>query len=334
MSANNITTKIRLIGLFFLILMISIIVTTIYLNDKNEKDGLIINIAGKQRMLSQNIAKNIFYINQFKEMSFAELDSSTDEFIYNLNTLKNGNNFSKIKVAPNSDIANQLMKVEILWKSFHKNIISFKDLIKTRKESKELDFVIENIYTSNTKLLNEIDILVYLYTDFSEDKIENIKNIQYLFAFLILILILFSFFEVKKMEKNALRFLEESKKLMSQDISSPLKPINIQAEGEIEDAANSLNNFINKINLAMEDSTNAIIQSKNASNKLEDLTGEFDLIIDELKNSKEISNYLDRSEDIAIESQEHLINSTKRLEELRKELEKIANGCESKNIKA
>lgn len=330
MKANNISTKIRLIGTLFFILMISIVATTIFLNDKNEKDGLIINIAGKQRMLSQNIAKNIFYINQHKTSSFSELDISTDEFIYNLNTLKMGNNFSKIKVAPNSEIANQLMKVEILWKGFHKNILTFKDLIQHNKNSTELDLVVDNIFTSNTNLLNEIDILVYLYTDFSEEKIQNIKNIQYLFAFLILVLILFSLLEVKKMEKNALTFLEETKKLMSQDINSPLKPINIQAESEIEDAANSLNNFIKKINLAMEDSTNAIIQSKNASNKLEDLAGEFDLIIDELKNSQEISDYLNRSEDIAIESQEHLINSTKRLEELRKELEKIANGCETK----
>ena len=281
-------------------------------------------------MLSQNIAKNIFYINQHKTSSINELDSSINEFIYNLNTLKNGNSFSKIKVAPNSEIANQLMKVEILWKGFHKNILAFKDLIQHNKNSKELDLVVDNIFTSNTNLLNEIDILVYLYTDFSEEKIQNIKNIQYLFAFLILVLILFSLLEVKKMEKNALKFLEETKKLMSQDINSPLKPINIQAESEIEDAANSLNNFIKKINLAMEDSTNAIIQSKNASNKLENLAGEFDLIIDELKNSQEISDYLNRSEDIAIESQEHLINSTKRLEELRKELEKIANGCETK----
>ena len=330
MKANNISTKIRLIGTLFFILMISIVATTIFLNDKNKKDGLIINIAGKQRMLSQNIAKNIFYINQHKTSSINELDSSINEFIYNLNTLKNGNSFSKIKVAPNSEIANQLMKVEILWKGFHKNILAFKDLIQHNKNSKELDLVVDNIFTSNTNLLNEIDILVYLYTDFSEEKIQNIKNIQYLFAFLILVLILFSLLEVKKMEKNVLKFLEETKKLMSQDINSPLKPINIQAESEIEDAANSLNNFIKKINLAMEDSTNAIIQSKNASNKLENLAGEFDLIIDELKNSQEISDYLNRSEDIAIESQEHLINSTKRLEELRKELEKIANGCETK----
>ena len=62
MKPNTISTKIKLIGIFFIILMTSIIITTIYLNEKNKKDAQVINIAGKQRMLTQKISKNIFYI--------------------------------------------------------------------------------------------------------------------------------------------------------------------------------------------------------------------------------------------------------------------------------
>ena len=62
MKENTITNKIKLIGIFFIILMTSIIITTIYLNEKNKKDALLINIVGKQRMLTQKISKNIFYL--------------------------------------------------------------------------------------------------------------------------------------------------------------------------------------------------------------------------------------------------------------------------------
>ena len=62
MKKSNISTKIKIIGILFALLMTSIIATTIYLNNKNEKDAMIINIAGKQRMLTQNISKNIFYL--------------------------------------------------------------------------------------------------------------------------------------------------------------------------------------------------------------------------------------------------------------------------------
>ena len=52
MKKSNISTKIKVIGILFALLTTSIIATTIYLNNKNEKDAMIINIAGKQRMLT------------------------------------------------------------------------------------------------------------------------------------------------------------------------------------------------------------------------------------------------------------------------------------------
>lgn len=331
MKKNNISTKIKLLGTLFIILMTSVIATTIYLNNKNDKDALVVNIAGKQRMLTQNISKNIFYINQHPSTSFLELDSSVDEFIYNLNSLKDGNTLPNIKEAPTSEIANQLMKIEILWGSFYKNINLFKTLLNDKEHQSELQATVNTIYNSNTILLNEVDILVSMYTVFSEEKTTTIKYAQYVFALLILLLIIYSFKELKSMERNALNFLKESKKLMEQDFEQPLEPIEIEAEGEIVEATNTLNNFIRKINSAMDDSTNAMIQSKNASSKLEELTNEFDNIIDDLKNSSVISKHLNRSEDIVIQSQEYLINSTKRMEELKKELESIMLNCETSN---
>ena len=76
MKKSNISTKIKVIGILFALLMTSIIATTIYLNNKNEKDAMIINIAGKQRMLTQNISKNIFYLYSNQKSSQNELDTS------------------------------------------------------------------------------------------------------------------------------------------------------------------------------------------------------------------------------------------------------------------
>ena len=115
MKQNTISTKIKFIGVLFIVLMTSIIATTIYLNEKNKKDALIINVAGKQRMLTQNISKNIFYLYHNNNDSYSELESSTIEFIYNLNSLKDGNTLIGIPKAPTDEIAKQLSKVEILW---------------------------------------------------------------------------------------------------------------------------------------------------------------------------------------------------------------------------
>ena len=331
MKKSNISTKIKVIGILFALLMTSIIATTIYLNNKNEKDAMIINIAGKQRMLTQNISKNIFYLYSNPKSSQNELDTSIEEFIYNLESLKGGNSLSKLKESPNIQIDRQMLQIEYLWSIFYQNIVKFKELIHNNTNQKELQNIVNIIYETNPELLYEVDALVSLHTINSEQKIRFLKNSQYFFAILILFLIIYSFLELKTMEKNALRFLEESKKVMEQNFEEPLKPIKIEAEGELIEASNIFNRFLNKINSAIIDSNSALEQSKNASYKLEEISNEFDEIISELKNKSEISKQLNKSEDIAIQTQEQLLHSSKRLNELKNELEKIILFAEKKS---
>ena len=331
MKKSNISTKIKVIGILFALLMTSIIATTIYLNNKNEKDAMIINIAGKQRMLTQNISKNIFYLYSNPKSSQNELNSSIEEFIYNLESLKGGNSLGKLKESPNMQIDRQMLQIEYLWSIFYQNIVKFKELIHNNTNQKELQNIVNIIYETNPELLYEVDALVSLHTINSEQKIRFLKNSQYFFAILILFLIIYSFLELKTMEKNALRFLEESKKVMEQNFEEPLKPIKIEAEGELIEASNIFNRFLNKINSAIIDSNSALEQSKNASYKLEEISNEFDEIINEIQNKSEISKQLNRSEDIAIQTQEQLLHSSKRLNELKNELEKIILFAEKKS---
>ena len=331
MKKSNISTKIKVIGILFALLMTSIIATTIYLNNKNEKDAMIINIAGKQRMLTQNISKNIFYLYSNPKSSQNELDTSIEEFIYNLESLKGGNSLSKLKESPNIQIDRQMLQIEYLWSIFYQNIVKFKELIQNNSNKQELQNIVNIIYETNPELLYEVDALVSLHTINSEQKIRFLKNSQYFFAILILFLIIYSFLELKTMEKNALRFLEESKKVMEQNFEEPLKPLKIEAEGELIEASNIFNRFLNKINSAIIDSNSALEQSKNASYKLEEISNEFDEIINEIQNKSEISKQLNKSEDIAIQTQEQLLHSSKRLNELKNELEKIILFAEKKS---
>lgn len=332
MKQNTISTKIKFIGILFIILMASIIATTMYLNEKNKKDALIINIAGKQRMLTQNISKNIFYIYHNKNSSYWELDTSTIEFIYNLNSLKDGNSLIGISKAPTDEIEKQLSKVEILWNNFHKNIVDFKEIIQNNDKDNDLALknIVNSIHDTNTILLSQVDSLVSMYTTYSEQKSDFIRYIQYLFALFIVILMFYSFSQLKAMEENVKKFFDESKKIMEENSNELLTPIKIEAEKEIVEATDTINCFIDKINAAMIYSSNAIEQSNNASIKLEEITEEFDKIIDELTNSADISKQLNKSEDIVIQSQENLMNSTKKLQELKNELDKLMNSCKTK----
>lgn len=335
MKTNTISRKIKIIGILFIVLMTSIILTTIYLNEKNKKDALVINIAGKERMLTQKISKNIFYLYHDTNILFTELDTATVEFIYNLNSLKNGNNLTGIQKAPTDLIAKQISKVDVLWNTFYQNINDFKKHIVNRNSKNEpiLKNIVNSVYNTNNTLLNEVDILVSMYTNYSEEKTDYIRYIQYIFGLIIIALMFYSFFQLKAMEDNAKKFFEFSKKLVQTSDNTHLEPIQIEAEKEIVEASDTINCFISKINSAMDYSSNAIEQSKNASIKLEEITEEFNKTISELKHSNEITNKLDKSEDMVIQSHEDLINTTKKLQLLKNELDTLLQTCNTQNNK-
>ncbi len=331
MSVNTIRSKIQIIGAFFVILMLLILLTTIYLNAKNKKDALTINIVAKERMLTQLISKNIFYIyyNNLKDTN--ELDSATKEFIYNLNSLKLGNKLIGIKKAPTQNIISQINKVETLWTTFYDKTKEFKKLIlieENKRNEENIKQIVDFIYKTNTNLLKEVDNLVTMYTLHSEHKKEYIKYLQYGFGFMIILLILYSLSILKSMEKNANKFFEYSKKVIQSDVDH-IEPIKIEAESEILQATDTLNCFINKVNSAVYDSAEAIEHSRKASVKLEEITDQFDKVIDELHNSADISKQLNKSEDMVIESTEDLINSTEKLQNLKKELDKLILSCKN-----
>lgn len=330
-KSNKISTKIKLIGALLIFLMASVIATTIYLNQQNIKDALLINIAGKQRMLTQKIAKNIFYIYYNPTENFNELTSACDEFIDGLNTLKHGNQLKGISVAPTGKISDQLLEVSRLWEIFYRDVESFKQITSVNpKESIELQRVVSSIYNSNTTLLNNVDKLVTMYTNHSEDKTNFIKLFQYSSGGILFLVFIYSLLQLKAIEAHVDSFMQYSKMLINNEDILSLAPLKLEAESESEivEVSDTINCFIKKINSAVEYSNEALLQSQKASSKLEELTDEFDTIIDELKDASLISKHLNNSEDIVIESTEELINSTKKLTNLKNELNNLIKSCQ------
>jgi len=327
---NKISTKIKLIGALLLILMLTTIVVTIYLNQQNVKDAMIINIAGKQRMLTQKISKNIFYINYSSNKDFYELNAAVDEFIKGLNTLKHGDEDKRIHAPPTIKIEMQIIVVDRLWRDFYEDIQNFKILTNSDKKAKEeqLQQIVLSIYKNNATLLDNVDKVVTMYTNYSESKTEYMKIFQYISAALLLTLFIYSLFRLKEIESHAEEFMKYSKELILNEGDEKLTPMNIDAESEILEVSDTINCFINKINSAVDHSNEALQQSQIASLKLEELTDEFDTIIDEIQDKSSISKHLNNSEDIVIESTEELLNSTKKLQKLKDELHKLTKSCQ------
>jgi methyl-accepting chemotaxis protein len=310
--------------------MLSIIILTIYLNQKNTKDALVVNIAGKQRMLTQKISKNIFYLHRHQQIDFNELNIAIEEFKYGLDSLKNGNKSRGITPAPTDKIAEQLAKITILWQNFEKYVQETKKLLIANdpKNKQLLEIDIDAIYKSNINLLIEVDKLVTMYTNYIESKTRQIEYFQYTGILLLCLLIIYSIQQLRIIEQHATQFLEYSKVIVEkQNENLPIEYIEIEAESEIVEATDTINCFINKINSAMDYSAQAVEKSQQASQKLEEITDEFENIINDISNSAQVSKQLNRSEDIAIQSTEDLLKTTKKLADLKEQLDSLLTAC-------
>ena len=328
MATISASTKIKILGasLFFTVLIV--IIVTIYLNHKNKKDALIINIAGKERMLTQQITKNIFLIQYSDIQDFSEMDRAIAEFKFGIRTLLYGNKSLNISPAPTDEIIKQVYKVQVLWEVFSKNSDSYKKAINSG-DLEQIAQLSDYFKDSNIELLQEVDHLVSLYTEYFETKNGFIKNFQYTsFAFLI-VFALYSIVQLRQIELHAREFIEKSKKISMGNFEN-LQPLKVDSEKEFVEVADNLNCFINKVTSAMHYSQTALDQSKMASDRLEELTSEFTVLLGELESKTDISDNLDRSEDIVIESTEELLKTTKKLQNLKNELTLLLENCKVK----
>lgn len=206
---TKISTKIKMLGALLIFLVLSAQSTTIYLNHQNVKDALVVNIVGKQRMLTQKIAKNIFYMQYNSNQDFQELNSATAEFIAGLDILREGDAEKGITSAPTQKISAQLKEATLLWDNFYRDIQKFELLVNLNDINKDVELhnVVNNIYEKNTILLDNVDRLVTLYTNYSENKTEYIKTFQYSASTLLLILLIYSLLQLKSIESHVDEFI-------------------------------------------------------------------------------------------------------------------------------
>jgi len=250
----SISAKIKIYGAVLISMMIGIIIVTIYLNQKNVDDALLINISGKQRMLTQRISKDVFYT------------------------------YASIKT---------------LIKKIHKT-----DMI----------------------LLKQSNTLVTMFTNYSEAKISHIKNLQLAGAFSLIIVIMYFIIQLKNIESHALELIHRYKNI---SFEPDIIQTDIDSEDEIVEISDTVNCLLNKVSSAMDHSAQAVEQSQMASAKLEEITDEFDHVLDEISKTPELSKYINSSEDMVIQSTEELVNSTQKLQLLKKELDALLIHCKT-----
>lgn len=133
---NKITNQIKLMGGMLSFIIFSIVLITIYINYVSQQDSMVVNVAGKQRMLTQKMTKEIFGLQHGQHHDFKSLNASISEFEASLQDLIEGNPSRNIYQPPKVSILEQLLLVQSQWHDFHSHLNYFEKLLNDTQELK------------------------------------------------------------------------------------------------------------------------------------------------------------------------------------------------------
>jgi len=126
--------------------------------NKNNTLKRLVNLSGKQRMLTQRMAKLAILVssNIDKKDNIKKLEKFSSLYDKTLNGFKNGDKELQIKFIKKPSIQNQVKVIEKKWQPFYKSV---KDIIKNGKDKKALEYIIDH----NEELLKASNELVKRY---------------------------------------------------------------------------------------------------------------------------------------------------------------------------
>ncbi len=143
---------------------------TIFFLNSLKSSGAVINLAGRQRMLTQKMSKEAFSKIE-EEQNFTNLKKTADLFQLTLSGLIFGD--AKLNLPPVDDnkIKTQLLKVKNLWEPFNKSIYT---LTNTTDKNK-IDIAKKYIAKNNITLLKEMNKAVKMFEEENKQKVSTLK---------------------------------------------------------------------------------------------------------------------------------------------------------------
>ncbi len=297
----------------FLILIYS---STVVLTNLQKDDALLINLSGRQRMLTQRMSKEALIIANGNTAYGTHLKNTMTLFETTLKSLENGGKAYldlpmtkevKVPPAPTEQIKTQLQKVQSLF-------VPFKNALETVLESGGKDKTALNyIINNNDQLLSTMNTAVGMYQKYSEIKVSVMKLIQLilmLVGFGILALFIFLYERsIHRPMKKLLGVVESLAQGQGGDLSVRLPIVTKDELGRISKGFNAFIEKIGKLAVAirrdvknLESSMNVLDQNlqevKNGSKNVEVTTDNITNVIKEIstvmqqidENVQEVAN--------------------------------------------
>lgn len=280
---DSIKSKTILMVSLIIFVFVSIILVVFLITDSQKGDSAVINVAGRQRMLSQKVTKEVLmYLNYNEKINKDSVLKTIELFDISLKALINGGKtysdlqMTKEVILPaafSSDITKQLNKVKELWLNFKDNI---EKILDSNKDNKKL---LNDVLNNNLKVLSNMHKAVGMMQKYSQSKVSLLMKIL-IFSLLIILIIGFLFYKamIKNIVDPVIMMRDKFKIVATGNLT--IKIDNIY-KGEIGELTESFNDFldnikriINNVKVSTMDVTNSTEEIAAASEDLATRTNE------------------------------------------------------------
>ncbi|RRS35834.1 MAG: hypothetical protein NV67_09220 [Gammaproteobacteria bacterium (ex Lamellibrachia satsuma)] len=121
--------------------------------------GVVLNLSGKQRMLTQKMSKEIMLValNEAKEQNITNLKKTSGLFDKTLKGLRNGSDELRLPPTNSGRILRQLDKIDAIWAEFYPTV---KEIIASKAVTKAQ---VDLVASKNIPLLKQMNKAVGLY---------------------------------------------------------------------------------------------------------------------------------------------------------------------------
>ncbi|WP_310441643.1 hypothetical protein [Sulfurimonas sp.] len=303
--------KIKIVGALIFLLSLALAAIFYHTSKTISQHNALMSIMNEQKNFTQEISKHIFYIYQYPESTTKRLDESIKLFSNSMSGREQGLQKSK--------------KIIDLWNNFYLHVQHFRDSIKISSPYSNtlLEKEVKTIYNINFALILESDKFIKGYKKDFEERLNNYKTVEYLLFLILLFLLLYIFTQLKDVIAFVQKFLFASKKILSKSSIKELQPIKINnINSNMHNANDNFNTFLEKINGSIQDASSSIEHSYKSleivEQNIEDLV---ELIYTMNEGSRD--QELRKKEDAIIQSFEELGISTKKLINLKKDLDNL-----------
>lgn len=308
--------KISIQYLIFLGILTLVIVTSQILIQKtisdSKSDARIINVSGRQRMLSQKITKAALKLKTARSrdeyfQSKLEMTNAADLLVESHNVLKYGSeNIDVREMNKSSELNRQFVLIQPYYEAITNAVNGLKNLGFNLEagstEISKLNYNIELIKSNEADFLKLMNDITFQYDSLASEKVEELSSSEYyLLGFTLLLILLEGFFIFRPMYKTAKK-----------------------KQSEISELHDYVQQSISVIGKNQADKKFASTQIRQANQKIEDLKG---LSVELKTKVKDLENRetLQQGEHIVQYAQITEMNKEyeKKIETLEQELAKI-----------